>query len=156
MATGRPTKLTPEIQKTIMDALRRGSYMETAAAYAGISKNTLYDWLRRGAREKQRLANNSRARMLKDERPFVEFSDAIKKAQAEAELRDLEIIRKAAEEGEWQASAWRLERKFPDKFGRRVIDVNATHRIEDVSDARFQKIVSANPELFDELFPRQD
>jgi len=46
----RPEKLTPEVQQKIVDAIRLGNYIETAAAYAGISKSTLYDWLKKGGR----------------------------------------------------------------------------------------------------------
>jgi hypothetical protein len=37
-----------------------------------------------------------------------------------AELRDLTNINQAAAAGIWQASAWRLERRFPKKWSRRV------------------------------------
>jgi hypothetical protein len=100
----RPTKFTPELQKKICDAIRAGAYIETAAAYAGIDKTTLYDWLRRSARDKSGI--------------YTGFSHAVEKALAEAEMRDLIIIGKAAEEN-WQAAAWRLERKFPDRWGRK-------------------------------------
>lgn len=115
---GRPTKLTPKLQEEICKAIRAGNYIETAAAFAGISKNTLYEWLRRGAREKERLAKNPRAKIKKSEAPFVEFSDAVKKALAAAEVRDVMLIGKAAET-QWQAAAWRLERRFPERWGRR-------------------------------------
>lgn len=114
----RPTKLNSEIQNKIVTAIRAGNYIETAAAYAGISKSTLYDWLRRGEREKQRVEKNPRYRIRKSEKPYVEFSDAVEKALAEAEIRDVAIIAKAAEE-HWQAAAWRLERKFPERWGRK-------------------------------------
>lgn len=114
---GRPTKLTPELQEEICKIIRAGNYIETAAAYVGISKNTIYDWMRRGAREKERLKKNPRAKMKKSEAPFVEFSDSIEKALAYAEVRDVAIIGKAAET-QWQAAAWRLERKFRDRWGR--------------------------------------
>ena len=40
-------------------------------------------------------------------------------------MRRLARIEKVAEEGNWQADAWVLERKYPDKFGRRDrINVN--------------------------------
>lgn len=120
MAEGRPTKLTPELQARIVQAIQAGNYMETAAAYAGISKNTLFDWLRRGAREKERLAGNARARILKEEAPYVAFSDSVEKALAEAEVRDVVNVMKAADGGQWQASAWRLERKFPDRWGHKA------------------------------------
>jgi len=120
----RPTKIiNKEIVAKIVKAIRAGNYIETAAAYAGISKNTLYDWLRRGEREKQRLATNPRSKMRKSEAPFVEFSDAVERALAEAEVRDVTIIAKAAET-QWQAAAWRLERKFPDRWGRRKLDID--------------------------------
>ena len=100
----RPTKLTSEVQEQIVTAIRAGNYIETAAAYAGIDKSTLYDWLRRGARSPRG--------------PYRGFSNAVKKALAEAEVRDVALIAKAGTK-EWQAAAWRLERKFPDRWGRR-------------------------------------
>lgn len=127
MADGRPTKLTSEVQHRIVQAIQAGNYMETAAAYAGINKSTLYLWLKRGAREKERLEKNSRARMRKAEAPYVKFSNAVEKALAEAEMRDVMIIGKAASE-QWQAAAWRLERKFPQRWGRRVAIEDAKKR----------------------------
>lgn len=101
---GRPSKLTPELQERIISAIRAGNYMETAAAYAGISKDTLYRWLKQGARAKSG--------------PYKRFSDAIAQAMAQSEVRDVAVIHKAAET-EWTAAAWRLERKYPERWGRR-------------------------------------
>jgi len=33
------------------------------------------------------------------------------------------VIQRVAENGVWQAAAWRLERKYPDKWGRRRVEV---------------------------------
>lgn len=101
---GRPTKLTPEVQEKIVQAIRAGAYIETAAAYAGVNKQTLYNWMKRG--NQQRSGKYRR------------FLDAVEKALADAEMRDLLIITKAAEV-DWKAAAWRLERKFPDRWGRK-------------------------------------
>lgn len=115
----RPTKLTPDLQEKICQAIRAGNYLETAAAYAGISKVTLHEWMRRGRREMERVEEaEGRARIRKKEAPFVEFLNSVEKALAEAEVRDVILIGKAAEVN-WQAAAWRLERKFPDRWGRR-------------------------------------
>ena len=115
---GRPSKLTPEIQEEILRVIKSGNYIETACAYVGINKSTFYEWLKRGAREKDRVAKNPRAKVRKSEKPYVDFHNAVEKALAQAEIRDVAIIGKAAEEN-WQAAAWRLERKFPERWGRK-------------------------------------
>jgi hypothetical protein len=46
---GRPTDLTPEVQKTICEAIEDGCYVETAVSLAGISRPTFYVWLKKGA-----------------------------------------------------------------------------------------------------------
>lgn len=99
---GRPTKLDAKVADTIITAVRAGSYLETAAALAGIDKATLFRWLKEGAR--------------RGEGPLTEFCNAVQKAMADAELCDLTVITKAAEAGTWQAAAWRLERKHPDRY----------------------------------------
>lgn len=101
---GRPEKISPELVTEISNYVRMGNYVETAAAVAGITKDTLYRWLRKGANAKSGI--------------YKQFSDAVKRAQAEAEARDVGLIGKAAVD-QWQAAAWRLERKFPDRWGRR-------------------------------------
>ncbi len=100
----RPTKFDDKIAAQILQAVRVGCYIETAAAYAGISKQTLYNWLKIGARRRTG--------------PLHDFHTAFERVLAQAEMRDLALISKAAEE-QWQAAAWRLERKFPDRWGRR-------------------------------------
>ena len=153
----RPTKLNTETQEKIVSAIRAGNYIETAAAYAGIHKSTLYDWLKRGEREKQRVAKNPRYRIKKDEQQFVEFSDAVEKALAEAEVRDVAIIGKAAEEY-WQAAAWRLERKFPHKWGRKVIEHSGSLEVKHNDDIkRIEKQLETDAEsreLLKEFFRR--
>jgi hypothetical protein len=103
---GRQTKLTPEVQDRIVAALRAGNYQETAAVYGGISVKTFYEWMVRGESEEEK------------EQSFREFREAVEKAKAEAEVRDVTLIDKAAKDGSWQAAAWKLERKFPTKWGR--------------------------------------
>ncbi|WP_413612914.1 hypothetical protein [Bdellovibrio sp. HCB-110] len=97
--------LSNELIETIAQAIRVGSYVETAVALAGVSKDSFYRWLRQ--------AESDDANEM-----TVKLSDAVKKALAESEKRDLDVIDKAAQEGEWTAAAWRLERKFPNKWGR--------------------------------------
>jgi transposase len=115
----RPNKLTKEIQDKIVHSIKAGNYIETAAVYSGITKKTLYNWMKRANDELTRLDQQPRAKMKKSEAPFVEFLHAVEEALAFSEARDVNIIAKAAEE-DWKAAAWRLKRKFPDRWGDKI------------------------------------
>ena len=123
---GRPLKLDAAILTQLLAALQAGAYIETAAAYAGLNKDTFYAWLKRGRAAKEKALDvesgeiNQR-KIPKIERAFVEFSDAIEKALADSELLALQQIGAASLAGAWQAAAWRLERKFPQRYGRRAM-----------------------------------
>ena len=124
---GRHTKLTPKKKKIIIEAVERGNYIETAAALAGVSKSTLYNWKNRGERELERLEKYPEAEESQTERPFLEFLDALTRAMAVAEDRDVQIIDKAAED-DWRASAWRLERRNAKRWGKKEsLDANLQH-----------------------------
>ena len=100
----RQTILTPAIQDAMVNAIAAGSYAYVAADFVGISRSTHYAWLERGEL---------------GEAPFSEYLDAIRKAEAASEVRNVAIIQKAADEGDWRASITYLERKFPDRWGKR-------------------------------------
>lgn len=143
---GRPTKLTPELAATVVAYVRAGSFANVAARASGISESTYYRWLDRAAtcatdhvtlidapladvraRGKDRGLKCSRwgrerviEALLVDEYPFWEFREAIKEAEAEAEISRLVKIESAADE-HWQAAAWWLERRYPDRYGRKLL-----------------------------------
>ena len=101
---GRRTKLTPETQEKIITAIRAGNYANVAAQYAGIHESTFYDWIVRGEAAKGGI--------------YAEFAEAVKKAEADAEARHVLNITNASKK-EWTASAWYLERKHSDRWGRK-------------------------------------
>lgn len=103
---GRPTKFTPETIKKLLTALSQGNYRETACRYAGISHQTLRNWI-------------AKAETPDAPPEYVEFLEALEKAEADAEVLDIAIIRQAAQGGTWQAAAWIRERKNPERWGRR-------------------------------------
>lgn len=105
--------LTDEVQERICSALRAGNYQETAVRYAGVSESVYYKWLKMG-----RDAMDKEDRTPLEAR-CVEFVDAVEKARADAEVRNVHHIQQAAQGGTWQASAWFLERSFPARWGRR-------------------------------------
>ncbi len=100
---GRPSTLTPDVQKALVRIVRAGNYLETACAHTGVDYGTCLNWLTRGK------AETSGAHR--------EFREAIEKARAYAEQVSLRQIRVAARK-EWTAAAWYLERTKPERWGR--------------------------------------
>lgn len=106
---GRPTKYTPETTTAILDAIRVGTPLTHACRYGGVSFETFNEWRKQ----------------------YSEFSEQVKEAESEAVKGWLEHIETAARNGSWQAAAWKLERRYPQDFGRRdrlPIDVSALDR----------------------------
>ncbi len=104
MTVGRKPKLTPEVQTAICQAIRAGNYNGVAANYAGIGESTFYLWLTQGEQ-----AQSGK---------YVEFLEAVKKAESDAETRNVALIETAASQS-WQAAAWWLERKHNNRWGRK-------------------------------------
>jgi transposase len=103
---GRPSKFTPEVRDKILTALRAGNYRNVACQYAGINIQTLHNWIAKAEHP--------------DAPPeYLEFVEALQKAEADAEVADLALIRRSAQDGQWQAAAWIRERKNPERWGRR-------------------------------------
>lgn len=103
---GRKTKLTPQVQDLIVQALNVGAHHEHACQYAGIDQSTFYDWLRKADTGKE---------------PYAQFSQAVKKAESQAGVGYLALIDSAARAGNWQAAAWKLERRWPKLYGRQIM-----------------------------------
>jgi len=93
----RPSKRTPEREARLLEALRAGNTRKHACAYASITDDTFANWQRR----------------------YSDFSDAVKKAEGDAIVRNVATIMRAAQDGTWQAAAWWLERRYPDDYARR-------------------------------------
>lgn len=111
---GRPTKLTPELQRDFVRMLQLGNWIETACDFVGIHPDTYYDWMRRAE------AGGARNRI------YVEFSEAVRKARAGAEAESVARIRLAGKNGNWHADRWYLERSHPERWGRRRVEVTTT------------------------------
>jgi len=102
MPPGRKPKFTKETIGKLVDAIRKGATHDLACKYAGIDNATLYRWMQ----EKS------------------EFGDAIREAEGAAAFGWLSKIEEAAEDGNWKAAAWKLERRYPQDYGRSAIEVS--------------------------------
>ena len=100
----RTSKLTPEMQDKICNNIMLGLKYEQAALAAGICDRTLYNWKEQGQKAKSGK--------------YFQFLQALKKAEAEGEGLLIARIQKEAKEGTWQAAAWILERRHPDRWAR--------------------------------------
>lgn len=113
MAGGRPQLLNQEIIKQTAELLPRSLYIETVASQLGITGETFRQWLKAGARERRRRESGK----LPDEKLDLhcEFSATVKKVTACAEADYLSLIQAAGAQA-WQALAWVLERRFPQRW----------------------------------------
>lgn len=102
--------------KQLLDALRGGADVTTASQFAGLNYGTVYRWVERGQRENERIEYGHDPRP--EEAPFLDLWQAMRKARAEAVVRNVAQIQKAANQGEWKAAAWWLERTVPEFYAR--------------------------------------
>lgn len=95
----------PDKVDLFLQVIREGNYFETACAVAGLAKNTVYTWLKRAETGQE---------------PYLSFQDAFKRAEAGGE-RDLLgcVTRAGREPHNWTAAMTAMERRWPDKWGRR-------------------------------------
>lgn len=138
MPAGRPTLLTPEVIEEVRRILPVCLYLETVASYLGICRETLRQWLKRGQRERNRQRKNPKSKNCLKESIYVEFLDTYKKALAEGEIHDTGVIKKASQES-WQAAAWRLERRFPSRWGRKDKAID-DEQINKAIEAQLEKL----------------
>ena len=97
----RRTKLNETAADRICQAISIGATYEIAALHGGITRATLYNWIKKGKNAKSGL--------------YKTFFDRFVKAEARAALRCLAQINTAAEEGNVQCSQWLLERRHQYK-----------------------------------------
>lgn len=120
---GRPSKLTPEMTTALSEVIAKGNYYVTACQLCGIDESTLWLWLKQA----QEDASNGL------ETGFTRLFKSLKEAEARAETRLVEVVREAAEvKREWLPAITFLERRHPDRWGRRDrtrIDINETKTI---------------------------
>jgi transposase-like protein len=93
---GRPSKFTKDRRERIVQAIQAGCTYEMAADYAGVTRSTLWNWLKKGEDPK--------------EKTYCTFLDQVKKAEVEGAMVHLGTIAQASQK-DWKASAWMLERR---------------------------------------------
>ncbi len=98
-------KLTDQLIEKACEHIRAGNYAVVVCQYLGIDETTYYRWMKTAEKNADENKNSI----------YRQFYQSIKRAEAEAELRNVTIIQNAAK-GTWQAAAWYLERKHKDRW----------------------------------------
>lgn len=99
----RPSKLTPETQAVIVDAILHGATYQDAAESAGVWYNTFNEWMKRGADAKSGI--------------YYEFNEAVTRANAECAKNMVRVIQSAAAKGDWKAALEWLKRRRRGEWG---------------------------------------
>ncbi len=112
---GRPSIIAnPDTVQVFLAAIADGNYRETACRLAGISKQAFYNTLKRAEA---------------GEHSAMVFVDALEKAEATAENDLVRNVKAASKLPQfWAAGMTLLERKSPEKWGRRQ-DSNDSPRV---------------------------
>jgi transposase len=144
--------LTPDRHKRIVDMIRLGSYAIVAAKANGIGESTYFQWTKRG-REAEHNPDGTLVNPA--DQPYVEFAEAVKIAEAAAEVQSVGTIRQAGQTT-WQAAAWYLERKYPDRWARKdtlrqevsghlngTVEVDAEEAVRGFLRSRHDRLVQA-------------
>ena len=90
----------------ISKIIEKGNYREVACKLAGIDRKTLENWMKRGERECEGL--------------YGELFESVSQAEGHSEAYSVMLIKRAAPKS-WMAAAWMLERKSPERWGRREV-----------------------------------
>lgn len=125
----RPNCLTPEAQRIIAEAIRRGCYYTTACRLAGTSYQTFRRW-------RVRCEAGDEVAV----RQFRPFFDALETELARAEMAAVrEVVRGTPR---WRAAAFFLERRFPRRWGRkyRRPDASSPLAVGRMSDEELERI----------------
>jgi len=110
---GRRSRLTQKLIDQIRDFIERGATDKIAYNALHIPHRNFYRWKALGKEDSEAGKNTN----------YAQLYDALQPAEANFQMVHIENIAKASIKT-WQASAWLLERKFPETFAhRQTIDM---------------------------------
>ena len=122
---GRKTKLSEATKAKFLQGLKIGLTYELAANYAGVDRSTIYNWMRRGEEE--------------DDGIYSDFFHAVKASEGVCAAQCMTRIIRAAENGQWQAAGWIMERRYGYRL-RQDINVSASDDALDNAENMIDRI----------------
>jgi len=108
-----PYKLNDGMIQALSLAISRGNYLVTSCQLCNISENQVYLWLKQ-AQEDYTTG------LTADDSLFIRLYESLKRAEAKAEDLLVQVVRDSATvKKEWLPAITMLERRHPDRWGRR-------------------------------------
>jgi len=106
-------KLNDSMITAICDIVSKGNYYVTACNICGVTPQTFYNWMQQA--EKDETDGKTEENSL-----FLKFLYSVKRAEAIAESKLVDVVRESAEvKREWLPAMTFLERRHPDRWGRK-------------------------------------
>lgn len=120
---GRPTDCTPDVTARCVAAISEGCTVDDAADLSGISRESVFGWMKRGKT---------------GEEPFLTFFNAVTQARAQAKVEAIKRVREGVTGNgdlDWRASSWLLERQHPAEYGpQQAVNVKVGKAYEEILD----------------------
>jgi transposase len=142
---GRPSKFTPEIKDSICEYISQGNYLDTSCRLAGIDYTTFRGWMVKGEQE--------------GKGEYFEFLRQVRLAEAQAEAERVRLILQAGRLDDWKANAWYLERKYPERWGKKdQLDAKIQSQHTETTELKIEQQIETDPEtveLVRQLWRRQ-
>ncbi len=113
-----PTKFTKARRKRFLEAVLVGPSVYGAEGHAGWTRGRAYKYLAMGREVLAALADSPMENLCGPDRELAQFVLDYEMQLEASEVRQLKRVDKAAEEGDWKAAAWIMERRWPDRWGR--------------------------------------
>ncbi|MFN2467033.1 MAG: hypothetical protein ABR521_02715 [Gaiellaceae bacterium] len=110
MSRKRPQRYTKTVHRRICEAVREGCYLGDAFGFAGIHRSTGFEWLRLG--REHPAEHPDFARLVAD----VESEESAFVHEMHGHILG---AARSREPQTWQAAMTILERRYPDRYGRR-------------------------------------
>lgn len=143
----RATKLTPKTHAKIVRLVREGLYLDAACAEAEIGVQTMRDWRLRGADKPDsiygKFAADIELALRQDEARTVLTHERLSAATVEGKGKcqdcgsEVTVSVPVPSNVQLHALQWKLERKFPKRYGNRI---KVTQEIETEMDAMLSKL----------------
>ncbi len=137
MPAGAPLKLTQTIVDEVPEVFGGNPTITGYSAVLGIYPGTIRRWVKAGVKVQRKVdgAKRGPVELLPDEYLCYQFCIALKRALAQVEAEAFGSVRNAG--NGWQASAWILERRFAETWGRgRALEAELKKLIRKVEKER--------------------